>query len=105
MSNLFDLLFKKQNLKSKVHLEMDEKNEKCIIEVEGSVVSILTALSILAHHLKEKEIPEELISGAIEIGLKDENSNKKPKIIEKTIVIDSEQKAEKIKKFLEDLED
>ena len=76
MSKLFNLLFGKPEIKGEIHLKIDESKE-------------------------------EVIKGAIDIGCKEESTKRKDKakIIEKEIVIDNEEKANKIKKFLEELEE
>ncbi len=101
MATLFDLLFKKPHVKCEIKVQIDDKKEKCITTVDGNLPSVLTGLSLLVSKLMENDIPKELIRGAIDIGLEEKNK----KVIEKEIIIDNEEKAKKIEKFLEDLED
>lgn len=107
MSKLFDLLFGKPEIKGEIHLKVDESKEEMITEVEGNMPTVLTLISVLASKLQESGVPKELIKGAIDIGCKEPCTKKRDKatIIEKEIVIDNEEKAKRIKKFLEELEE
>lgn len=105
--SLFNLLFGKPEIKGEIHLKVDESKEEMITEVEGNLPTILTMISVLANNLQENGVPKELINAAINIGYEEKCTKKKDKskIIEKEIVIDNEEKAKKIKKLLEELEE
>lgn len=107
MSKLFNLLFGKPEIKGEIHLKIDKSKEEVLTKVEGNMPTVLTLISVLANKLYESGVPKELIKGAIDIGCKEESTKRKDKakIIEKEIVIDNEEKANKIKKFLEELEE
>lgn len=95
----------KRDTKCKINIEIDETKDKTITEVEGNLPSILMGIAVLVTNLKDSEIPEELIKGAVDIGLKNNKVEKKTKIIEKEIIIEDEVKARKIEKFLKELEE
>lgn len=99
---LMDLLFDKPKMKGKISVEVDDDIEKAETKIEGNLPSILTMISLICSNLHEHGIPKELIKGAVAIGF-DEDKEKKKKVIEKTIVIDSEEKAKEIKELLKKL--
>lgn len=99
---LMDLLFDKPKMKGKISVEVDDDIEKAETKIEGNLPSILTMISLICSNLHEHGIPKELIEGAVAIGF-DEDKEKKKKVIEKTIVVDSEEKAKEIKELLKKL--
>ncbi len=99
---LMDLLFDKPKMKGKISVEVDDDIEKAETKIEGNLPSILTMISLICSNLHEHGIPKELIKGAVAIGF-DEDKEKKKKVIEKTIVVDSEEKAKEIKELLKKL--
>lgn len=100
--NLMDLLFEKPKMKGKISVEVDDDIEKAETKIEGTLPSVLTMISLICSNLHEHGIPKELIKGAVAIGF-DEDKEKKKKVIEKTIVVDSEEKAKEIKELLKKL--
>lgn len=100
--NLMDLLFEKPKMKGKISVEVDDDIEKAETKIEGNLPSVLTMISLICSNLHEHGIPKELIKGAVAIGF-DEDKEKKKKVIEKTIVVDSEEKAKEIKELLKKL--
>lgn len=107
MSKLFELLFGKPEIKGEITLKINESKEELITKVDGNLPTVLTLVSVLADKLQESGIPKELIKGAIDIGCKGASTKRKDNttIIEKEIVIDNEEKAKKIEKFLQELEE
>lgn len=99
---LMDLLFDKPKMKGKISVEVDDDIEKAETKIEGNLPSVLTMISLICSNLHEHGIPKELIKGAVAIGF-DEDKEKKKKVIEKTIVVDSEEKAKEIKELLKKL--
>lgn len=95
---LFDLLFNKPEIKSKISIDINDEKQKADIEIEGNLPSILTAVSLLISNLKNHNIPKELIKGAVEIGFEEEKP--KGKIEVKEIHI-SKENEEEFKKFLD----
>lgn len=107
MLNLFNLLFGKPEIKGEISLKIDESKEDLVTKVEGNIPTILVLISILSAKLNENKVPKELIKGAVDIGFNDTESlkdKKKGKVIEKEIIIDNKEKAERLKKLLEELE-
>lgn len=100
--NLAELLFGKPKMKGKISVEVDDEIEKAETQIEGSLPSVLTMISLICSNLHEHGIPKELIKGAVAIGF-DEDKEKKKKVIEKTIVVDSEEKAKEVKELLKKL--
>lgn len=98
MNNLLKILMGKPELKAKLHVDLNDKKEECIVDVEGNLPSILTGLSVLVDNLVENGIPKELIMGAIEVGLKEHKTESKNKT--KIIKVDNEEKAKDIEKLL-----
>lgn len=76
-----------------------------LAEIEGSLPSVLTMISIICSELHKHGIPKELIKGAVAIGFDEDKESKqtKKKVIEKTIVVDSEEKAKEVKELLKKL--
>ena len=105
MANLFDFLLKQPKMKCEIKVQVDESNEEVITKVDGNLPSILTAIAMLVSNLRESKVPKELIRGAVEIGFDEDTKKENKKVIEKEIIIDNEEKAKKIKKFLEELEE
>ena len=101
MSNLLKFLMKQEDLKAKVHIDLDDKKEECIVDVEGDLPSILTGLSVLAGNLVEQGMPKDLLLGAIIIGVEESKSKKKRKT--KVIKIDDDEKAKNIEELLNKL--
>lgn len=87
--NLAELLFGKPEMKGKIIVEVDDDKEKAETTIE----------------LHKHGIPKELIRGAVDIGFDEEKEHKKSckKVIEKTIVVDSEEKAKEVKELLKKL--
>lgn len=100
--NLAELLFGKPKMKGKISVEVDDEIEKVETKIEGNLPSVLTMISLICSNLHEHGIPKELIKGAVAIGF-DEDKEKKKKVIEKTIVVDSEEKAKEVKELLKKL--
>lgn len=75
-------------VKGIINIEVDEINDKNKIEVQGDVKSIAYMVATLLRRLKEAEIPEELLRGAIEVGLG--NNKSKEKVIVREIEVDKE---------------
>lgn len=100
--NLAELLFGKPKMKGKISVEVDDEIEKAETKIEGNLPSVLTMISLICSNLHEHGIPKELIKGAVAIGF-DEDKEKKKKVIEKTIVVDSEEKAKEVKELLKKL--
>lgn len=69
MASFMEFLRKSAKFKCDIHIKIDEDKEEAITEVKGNLPSVLTGLSLLISTLKEKKVPEELIEGAIEVGL------------------------------------
>lgn len=105
--NLIDELFGRPKMKGKIIVEVDDDREKAETTIEGTFPTVLTMISLICSELHKHGIPKELIRGAVDIGFDEEKEHKRSckKVIEKTIVVDSEEKANKIKKFLEELEE
>ena len=103
--NLAELLFGKPKMKGKIIVEVDDEIEKAETQIEGSLPSVLTMISLICSNLHEHGIPKELIKGAVAIGFDEDKGNKEKnkKVIEKTIVIDSEEKAKEVKELLKKL--
>lgn len=97
---LFDVLFGETKIKSKIIVKVDEKKKKANVEIEGSLTSILTAISALVNNLKEHNIPSELIKGAVEIGLGEEKDKRKIEVKEIRI---SKENEDEFKKMLDKL--
>ena len=95
---LFDLLFDRPEVKCKMSVEIDDKKERADVDVEGSLPSVLTAVSLLVSNLKEHNIPKELIKGAVEIGLQEEKTKRKIEVKEIHI---SKENEDEFKKFLD----
>lgn len=105
LEDLLNLLLKKPKMKCDIKIQLDDEKEKAITEVDGNLPSILTAIAMLVSNLRESKVPKELIRGAVEIGFDEDTKKENKKVIEKEIIIDNEEKAKKIKKFLEELEE
>lgn len=100
--NLAELLFGKLKMKGKISVEVDI--EKAETQIEGSLPSVLTMISLICFELHKHGIPKELIKGAVAIGFDEDKESKqtKKKVIEKTIVVDIE-KAKEVKELLKKL--
>lgn len=98
MSSFLNFLMGKMEIKGKIHVDLNDKKEECIVEVEGNIPSVLVGISVLVNNLVESGMPEELIRGAIDIALKENKS--KPTHKTKVIKVDSEEKAKDIEKLL-----
>lgn len=107
MASFMEFLRKSAKFKCDIHIKIDEDKEEAITEVEGNLPSVLTGLSLLISTLKEKKVPEELIEGAIEVGLEKKHTNtekKQDKVEIKCGSIELEgEKAKEFKKFLESM--
>lgn len=105
MSNFMDFLRKATKLKCEIHVKINEDKEEAYTEAEGNIASILTGISLLVSNLKDKGVPEELIEGAINVGLekKDKHKSKSHDEIEIFAGKLEGKKAEEFKKFLEEL--
>ena len=69
MTSFMEFLRKSAKFKCDIHIKIDEDKEEAITEVEGNVPSVLTGISLLINILKDKGVPEELIEGAVKLGL------------------------------------
>lgn len=105
MANLFDFLLKQPKMKCEIKVQVDESNEEVITKVDGNLPSVLAGVSILVSKLRECKVPKELIRGAVELGFNEDTKKENKRVIEKEIIIDNEEKAKKIKRFLEELEE
>ncbi len=106
MASFMEFLRKSAKFKCDIHIKIDEDKEEAITEVEGNLPSVLTGLSLLISTLKEKKVPEELIEGAVKLGLEKENNKEKTqdKVEIKCGSIELEgEKAKEFKKFLESM--
>lgn len=103
--NLVELLFGKLKMKGKISVEVDDEIGKAETKIEGSLPSVLTMISLICFELHKHGIPKELIKGAVAIGFDEDKESKqtKKKVIEKTIVVDSEEKAKEVKELLKKL--
>ena len=105
--NLAELLFEKLKMKGKISVEVDDEIEieKAETQIEGSLPSVLAMISLICSELHKHGIPKELIKGAVAIGFDEDKESKqtKKKVIEKTIVVDSEEKAKEVKELLKKL--
>lgn len=99
---LFDLLFNKPTMKTKILVDIDESKNVMQMQIDGDMPCVLTGLSILVDKLKENKIPEELIKGAVEIGLGKIKEENKSKVEVKEIHI-SKENEEELKSFLNKL--
>lgn len=93
---LFDLLFNKPEMKSKILIDIDDKEQKADVEIEVTLPSILTAVSLLVSNLKNHNIPKKLIKGAVEIGLEEEKPKNKIEVKEIHISKENEEEFKKI---------
>lgn len=93
---LFNLLFNKPEMKSKILIDIDDKEQKADVEIEGTLPNILTAVSLLVSNLKNHNIPKELIKGAVEIGLEEEKTKNKIEVKEIHISKENEEEFKKI---------
>lgn len=107
MANFMEFLRKSAKFKCDIHIKIDEDKEEASTEVDENLPSVLTGLSILINALKDRGIPEELIEGAINIGLEKKEKNMRKtqdKVEVKCGSIELEgEKAKEFKKFLENL--
>ena len=106
MANFMDFLKKSVKLKCDIHIKINEDNEELCTDVEGNVPSFLTGISLLINILKDKGVPEELIEGAVKLGLEKKNNKEKTqdKVEIKCGSIELEgEKAKEFKKFLESM--
>lgn len=103
--NLAELLFGKPKMKGKISVEVDDEIEKAETRIEGNLPSVLSMISLICSNLHEHGIPKELIKGAVAIGFDEDNGRKEinKKVIEKTIVVDSEEKEKEVKELLKKL--
>lgn len=103
MEKLLKLLFGigEMDMKADIKFHLDSKKEECITEIEGNLPSVLTALSFITNKLIENGIPEELIKGAIDVGI--DTKSKSEKVKTKVIKVDNKEKAEKLEKLLKEL--
>lgn len=102
LDGLFKLLLGSAEVKADIEVKLDSKNKECITNVEGNLLSVLTAISILVDNMAENGVPAELIKSAVEVGLEEHfENNKKTKT--KVIKVDNKEKAEKIEKLLKEL--
>lgn len=103
--NLIDELFGRPKMKGKIIVEVDDDREKAETTIEGTFPTVLTMISLICSELHKHGIPKELIRGAVDIGFDEEKEHKKSckKVIEKTIVVDSEEKAKEVKELLKKL--
>lgn len=97
--NLIDELFGRPKMKGKIIVEVDDDREKAETTIEGTFPTVLTMISLICSELHKHGIPKELIRGAVDIGFDEEKEHKKSckKVIKKTIVVDSEEKAKEVK--------
>ena len=105
LEDLLNLLLKKPEMNCELKVKIDESKEEAITKVDGNLPSVLAGVSLLVSKLRECKVPKELIRGAVEIGFGEDTKKENKKVIEKEIIIDNEEKAKKIKKFLEELEE
>lgn len=105
IEELLNLLLKKPKMNCEIKVKIDESKEEAITKIEGSLPSVLAGISLLVSKLRKYKIPKELIRGAVEVGFEEDTKKENKKVIEKEIIIDNEEKAKKIKKFLEELEE
>lgn len=104
MASFIEFLKKSAKFKCDIHIKIDEDKEEAITEVEGNLPSVLTGLSLLISTLKEKKVPEELIEGAINIGLEKNMRKTKNKVEIKCGSIELEgEKAKEFKEFLKSM--
>lgn len=103
--NLIDELFGRPKMKGKIIVEVDDDREKAETTIEGTFPTVLTMISLICSELHKHGIPKELIKGAVAIGFDEDKESKqtKKKVIEKTIVVDSEEKAKEVKELLKKL--
>lgn len=103
--NLAELLFGKPEMKGKIIVEVDDDKEKAETTIEGTLPTVLAMVGLISSELHKHGIPKELIRGAVDIGFNEDKENKKSskKVIEKTIVVDSEEKAKEVKELLKKL--
>lgn len=103
--NLIDELFGRPKMKGKIIVEVDDDREKAETTIEGTFPTVLTMISLICSELHKHGIPKELIRGAVAIGFDEDKESKqtKKKVIEKTIVVDSEEKAKEVKELLKKL--
>lgn len=103
--NLIDELFGRPKMKGKIIVEVDDDREKAETTIEGTFTTVLTMISLICSELHKHGIPKELIRGAVDIGFDEEKEHKKSckKVIKKTIVVDSEEKAKEVKELLKKL--
>ena len=99
--NLIDELFGRPKMKGKIIVEVDDDREKAETTIEGTFPTVLTMISLICSELHKHGIPKELIRGAVDIGFDEEKEHKK--VIKKTIVVDSEEKAKEVKELLKKL--
>ena len=95
--NLAELLFGKLKMKGKISVEVDDEIEKAETQIEGSLPSVLTMISLICFELHKHGIPKELIKGAVAIGFDEDKESKQTK------VVDSEEKAKEVKELLKKL--
>lgn len=95
--NLIDELFGRPKMKGKIIVEVDDDREKAETTIEGTFPTVLTMISLICSELHKR--------GAVDIGFDEEKEHKKSckKVIKKTIVVDSEEKAKEVKELLKKL--
>lgn len=106
MANFMEFLRKSVKLKCNIHIKIDEDKEEAITDVEGNIPSVLTGLSLIINTLKDKGVPEELIEGAVKLGLEKKNNKEKTqdKVEIKCGSIELEgEKAKEFKEFLKSM--
>ncbi len=107
MANFMEFLRKSVKFKCDIHIKINEDKEEAFTEVDGNVPSVLIGLSLLISTLKEKKVPEELIEGAVKLGLEKKYTHmkeKQDKVEVKCGSIELEgEKAKEFKEFLKSM--